>query len=175
MLPSRPQPNINKQNQMNKLIELRPATPDDTSFMSRLFARVCEDELGLGNWDAPQKQALLAMQFEAQSRSYRENYPESGYQIVLFAGQPVGRIFIHRGRDAIRIVDIALVPEQRNRGIGGELVNRVLEEAAREQKPVRLSVRHSNPAQRLYHRLGFTLIGHSALHDDWEWSGSGHS
>lgn len=155
------------------MIDLRPASPDDAPFMRHLFARVCEDELGLGDWDDPRKHALLAMQFEAQSRSYRENYPGSGYQIVLLSGQPIGRILVHRGRDAIRIVDIALMPEYRNRGIGGELVGRVLEVAAREQKPVRLSARHSNPAQRLYRRLGFALIGCSALHGDWEWSGSG--
>jgi ribosomal protein S18 acetylase RimI-like enzyme len=156
---------------MPDAIELRPAVAADIPFMSGLFASIREEELGLVGWDGEQKGALLAMQYEAQSRAYREGYPDSGYQIVLSGGRPIGRIFVDRGREAFRIVDIALLRAYRNRGIGGALVGGVQGEAARAGVPVRLSVQHANPAQRLYQRLGFLPVSGDAMHGEWEWTG----
>jgi ribosomal protein S18 acetylase RimI-like enzyme len=158
---------------MPEPIELRPAVAADIPFMSGLFASIREEELGLVGWDGEQKGALLAMQYEAQSRAYREGYPDSGHQIVLCEGRPIGRIFVDRGREAFRIVDIALLRAYRNRGIGGALVRGVQDEAARAGVPVRLSVQQANPAQRLYRRLGFSPVADRGLHEEWEWPGPG--
>jgi len=47
---------------------------------------------------------------------------------------------------------VAVSPESRGRGIGGELVRRALSGCAGD---VKLHVEHDNPARRLYERCGF--------------------
>jgi hypothetical protein len=58
---------------------------------------------------------------------------------------------------ASRIVDIALLPQYCNRGIGTTLLRDLQSEAAAAGKPLRIHVERFNPALRLYQRLGFTL------------------
>ena len=47
-------------------------------------------------------------------------------------------------------------PHQR-RGIGTEVLRRIVEEASRLQLPIRLAVVKFNPSRRLYERLGFRV------------------
>ena len=50
------------------------------------------------------------MQFAAQSRYYREHYPDTSFDVIVLDDQPVGRLSVARWSDEIRIVDIALLP-----------------------------------------------------------------
>ena len=80
-----------------------------------------------------------------------------------------GRFLVHRGTDAIRVVDIGLLPEYRNQGIGGALLSAVLVEAAADGKPVRIHIESFNRAIRLYERLGFGPVGLNGIHVEMEW------
>lgn len=64
------------------------------------------------------------------------------------------------------LVSIALDPETRGGGIGGELVQRVLDEfSARGVEAVRVTAGSTNaPANRLYERSGFRLLGNIEIH-----------
>jgi ribosomal protein S18 acetylase RimI-like enzyme len=148
---------------------LRPAVPADEPFLYRVFASDRALQLRLVDWDDDQKAALLRMQFVAQNASYRQGFPGSGYEVILNGGQPVGRLFLHRGADEIRVVDIGLLPEHRNRGIGGALLKAVLDEAAEAGKPVRLHVESFNRAVSLYERLDFASIGIDGAHIEMEY------
>jgi len=53
------------------------------------------------------------------------------------------------------VVDLALLPADRNAGIGMFLMRQVCAEAAQAGKPVRLSVLKNSRAVRWYERLGF--------------------
>ena len=55
-------------------------------------------------------------------------------------------------------VDIALLPEYCNRGIGTTLLRGLQSEAVAAGKPLRIHVERFNPALRLYERLGFHPI-----------------
>ena len=136
-------------------IGLRPATATDDLFLYRVYASTREEEFRHIDWEENQKAALLAMQYHAQGAAYRQGFPGSGYEVILLGDQPIGRLFVHRDAGAIRVVDIGLLPEYRNRGIAGALLEAVLDEAAESGKPVRLHVDSSNRAVRLYERLGF--------------------
>ena len=151
-------------------IGLRPAVVADEPFLYQVYASAREQELGLIGWDDDQKVALLQMQFRAQSISYRQNFSGSEYHVVLKSGQPVGRILVHRGAAEIRVVDIGLLPEHRNQGIGGALLQAVLNEADEARKPVRLHVATSNRAVKLYEALGFAPISTDGIHLEMEWS-----
>jgi len=98
------------------------------------------------------------MQFDAQSRHYREHYRDAAFQVILRDGRPAGRLYVDRGPASIRIIDIALLAEHRRAGIGTALLAELLAEGDREGKPVSLHVEHLNPAMRLYERLGFRRI-----------------
>jgi ribosomal protein S18 acetylase RimI-like enzyme len=108
-------------------------------------------------WDDAQKDAFLRMQFEAQDAWWQENYAEASFDVILADGEPVGRLYVHRGPSEIRIVDIALLPEHRGNGIGTRLLDDLLAEGDARGKSVTIHVERMNPALRLYERLGFSV------------------
>ena len=70
-----------------------------------------------------------------------------------------------RRPDALLIVDIALLPAHRGAGIGTDILRGLLAEAAASGRPVRIHVERTNPALRLYRRLGFVPIAdHGVYH-----------
>ncbi len=149
-------------------IGLRAAAAVDEPLLYRIYASTRGEEFQYVDWDPGQKTAFLEMQFGAQSAFYRQRFPESGYEVILVNDEPVGRLFLHRAPDEIRLVDIGLLSEYRNMGIGAALIVAILDEAAEAGKPVRLHVDVSNRAQRLYQRLGFLPIGARGLHLEME-------
>src|SRR5262249_25707524 len=109
------------------------------------------------------------MQFAARERAYDSQYPRADRGILLEGDRPIGRIVADRGEAAITLVDIALLAERRNAGIGTALVQGLQAEAAAMGKPVRLQVLKSSRAARLYERLGFAVVGDSGVYLAMEW------
>ena len=149
-------------------VSLRPIQAADEEFLRLVYAGVRAEELALTNWDDAQKQAFLRMQFDAQQRFYFEHFPDAQFQVIQLGDQPVGRLYVDRSAADIHIIDIALLPEHRNAGIGGLLLRGLLEEAAAAGKPVRIHVERFNSALRLYLRLGFTPIQERGLYLEME-------
>jgi ribosomal protein S18 acetylase RimI-like enzyme len=136
-------------------IALRPATPDDVPLLFRVYASTRVEELAVVPWDDATKAAFLWQQFTAQDAHYRAHYTGTAYDVVLRDGAPVGRLYVARWTDEIRVMDIALLPEHRRAGIGGRLLADVLAEGDAAGKRVTIHVERNNPALRLYARLGF--------------------
>jgi ribosomal protein S18 acetylase RimI-like enzyme len=143
---------------MNHELTLRPITPDDMDLLYHIYASTREAELAQVDWSAEQRAAFLQMQFDAQHRYYQENYPGAQFQAIVLHGQGVGRLYLDRRAAEIRIVDIALVPEARGRGVGSALLCAILAEGERDGLPVTIHVECFNPALRLYERLGFRKV-----------------
>src|SRR6185369_4184248 len=99
-------------------ITLRPATADDDAFLFQVYASTRSAELEGLNWDDNQKHAFITMQFNAQ----RLSYGDGDNRIILLNGRPVGRILLRRTDAAISLVDIAILTEARNAGIGSSLI-----------------------------------------------------
>ena len=150
-------------------ITLRPITDNDEGFLRLVYAGVRSDELALVDWTDEQKQGFLRMQFDAQHSYYAEHFPEAQFLIIQRGERPVGRLYVDRRETEISIIEIALLPEERNAGIGSALLRQILEEAARVSKPVRIHVERFNPALRLYQRLGFAPIQEQGLFLLMEW------
>jgi ribosomal protein S18 acetylase RimI-like enzyme len=134
-------------------LTLRPAGPGDGEFLYRVYASTRSEELEPVPWDEAHKEAFLRAQFGAQDRWYREHYTRASFQVVLVDGEPAGRLYLYRSDDETRIVDIALLPAYRGKGIGSALLQDVLADGRR----VTAHVERVNPALRLYERLGFSL------------------
>jgi ribosomal protein S18 acetylase RimI-like enzyme len=153
---------------MPDFLSLRPITPDDEAFLLHVYANTREEELASVPWSAAEKEAFLAMQFNAQHRSYQENYPQASFQLILRDDRPIGRLYVDRRPDEICIVDIALLPSYRRQGIGSRLLKDLAAEADQAGKPLRIYVEKFNPALRLYERLGFAQIGDTGVYYQME-------
>lgn len=150
---------------------LRPATPLDEPFLRELYADTRRDELAATGWDDRQLAEFLDMQFVAQRTDYERRFPGADHDIVLDGPASVGRIWVHRTSDEIRLLDLAILSAARRRGIGTGLITRLQDEAADARLPLRHSVVKENTgALRLYHRLGFTIIGDVPTHHAMEWT-----
>lgn len=148
---------------------LRPVAPDDEVFLFEVYASTRAEEMAVVPWNAEQKHAFLAMQFEAQTHSYQEQFPRADYNIILQDDVPVGRLIVDRGADRILLIDIALLAEHRNRGIGSKFITDLKSEAQKTGKPIRLHVENFNPAYRLYERLGFAKTDEEGFYSRLEW------
>ena len=152
-------------------ISLRSVRPDDRAFLLSVYASTRELEVAtVVDWDAAQKAAFVRMQFDAQYAYYQENYEGAAFDVILVGGQPAGRLYIHPRDDEIRIMDIALLPEYCNRGIGTTLLHGLQSEAVAAGKPLRIHVERFNPALRLYERLGFRQIDDRGVYLFMEWT-----
>ena len=105
-------------------IALRPITKEDRDFLFQVYASTRAEELALVDWDDSQKDAFLLMQFDAQDKYYQEQFSKATFQIILVNKKPVGRLYLDRRADEIRIIDIALLPEHRNQGVGSRNLKR---------------------------------------------------
>ena len=152
---------------------LRPAGPDDRGFLRRVFFSSWDRAVAMAGWPPEQRDAVLDQQFEAQDRSYRLTYPDADYDLILVAGAPVGRVYVRREENVIGLMEITLLPEWRNRGLGSGIIRGVLKEAEGVGKPVELYVEKWNPdARRLYLRLGFSGLEESETHWKMGWQAS---
>jgi ribosomal protein S18 acetylase RimI-like enzyme len=150
-------------------ISLRLARQEDQEFLFKLYASTRQAEVAAFGWDPTQQEAFLRMQFNAQRRSYASAYPAAVEQIVELDRQPAGRLVVARGDGAVAtLVDIALLPEHCGGGIGGGLLRDLLDRCKQEQTSLRLQVLKTNPAARLYERLGFVKVGEDGVYFQME-------
>ena len=153
---------------------LRPSGQDDGELLYRIYASTREEELAIAGWDTAVKEAFLRMQFAAQDSHYHATFPAASYDLIVSGDDEVlGRLYVDRGDNAWQVIDLALLPEHQRKGIGTALLTRILAEAAAAARPVRMHVERFNPAQRLYHRLGFTQIADEGVYLLLEWKPPG--
>jgi ribosomal protein S18 acetylase RimI-like enzyme len=158
-----------------EVITTRAIRPEDEPFLRRVYAGTREEELAVVPWSIDQKDAFLRMQFDAQHRYYQDQFPDASFDVILREDRPVGRLYVDRRDDEIRIIDIALVPEARGGGIGGLLLSDLIAEAGSARKPIRIHVERANRALSLYQRLGFSEIGQTDFYYLMEWNPGANS
>lgn len=140
-----------------------PLRPDDEHFLFRLYASTRQEEISAWGWNPAQQEAFLRMQYTAQRRWYDVAYAGAEHRLILEnrgeIDEPIGRILVQRAQGVIELIDISLLPEHRNRGIGTALLQELIEESRQSQATVRLQVlRNNEGAIRLYRRLGFAIV-----------------
>jgi ribosomal protein S18 acetylase RimI-like enzyme len=135
---------------------LRPALPADADFEHLLYASTRDDLRPLG----PEVfDGLVGMHFRAQSMSVRLEHPQAEHKIVMVQEAPVGRLIIDASGNHIEVIDVALLPEYRNYGLGTSVLRSVLAQADRLGRAIRLNIEKQSRAVRLYERLGFVICG----------------
>ena len=152
-----------------KSLSLRPAAAADEDFLFDLYASSRGDDLASLGWSPDQVREFLRMQYEAQQRFLKNEYRRADDQIILIDGRTAGRLLVERRDHEIRGIDVALLPEFRNQGIGSWLFAQLQSESARTRKPLRIQVIRFNPAIALLERLGFSRTSETATHFQMEW------
>lgn len=154
-------------------VALRRATPEDEAFMCAVYLSTRREEMMAWGWADAQQEMFARMQFNVRRQAYRMQSPQAAYKIILFEGERAGSLIVESVDEEIRLVDIALLPEYRNRGIGSSIIKELFAEAGKMNKPVRLQVEKMNPqAHRLYERLGFSVTGEDQMYFQMEWQKS---
>jgi len=148
-------------------IVIRDAGEKDVPFFEELYFKTRHNEFTQLDWDEIQLEKFLQMQFNMQTQSYKMQFPDARISVIESGGAAVGRL-ITTGE--IRLVDIAVLPESRNHGIGSFVLNRLLNKAKGKGKFVDLQVLKSNvAATRLYERFGFEKTGENELYFMMRW------
>ena len=153
-------------------IALRPVTDADREFLLGVYEASREIELSMTGWNAEQRRAFVEHQFTAQDAHYHEHYVGASFDIIMYAGDPAGRLYIYRGDKGTEILDITVVPTYRNRGIATSLVREITNEAAAAKHPVSIYIESFNPSQKLFSELGFTPAGGDDIVRKFQWTTS---
>lgn len=145
-------------------ITLRPVDAGDYDFLVEIYGSTRAEELALVPWTTEQQQVFVRSQLAAQQDHYVKKYPTANHDIIMSDDRPVGRLYVARLDQEIRIIDITLLPAERNTGIGSYLIRQLLDEASRSGKITRIYVEEFNPSLRLFERLGFSPTEQHGIH-----------
>jgi ribosomal protein S18 acetylase RimI-like enzyme len=144
--------------------------PGDAAFLLRVYASTREGEMRAVAWSDADKAAFVDLQFRAQKKHYEEHYPSAAYLVIEVDGIAAGRLYVDRTASDINVLDIALLPEYRGRGVGRALLESIVDEARATRRTVSLYVEQYNGARRLYERLGFRALGSYGVYEHMRWA-----
>lgn len=153
-------------------VSLRPVQDDDTEFLYEVYASTREEELLQTDWSPEQKNAFTLQQFNAQSSHYRKHYPNAQYFVIQSKEKPIGRLYLDYWTKEIRIMDIALLPAYRGKGIGVGILKNLMAEAKDKHLKLSIHVEMFNRALHLYKRLGFQEVSMNGVYYLMEWQAS---
>ena len=109
-------------------VTLRAETDADGDFRYWLFCNSRQPEFAV-LLPPPVFEQVMRHQFHAQTVSYLAEFPRARFDIIELGGQPIGRIVVDRPGDVVYIIDQAIVPELRNKGLGTAIMRAHMEEA----------------------------------------------
>jgi ribosomal protein S18 acetylase RimI-like enzyme len=141
-------------------ISLRPTRSGDRTFESELHA-ARRDDLWLADASPDYIHSVIEMQERAQTQGYGQQRPNALYYVIERTGTACGRLVIDFDAHGLRIVDLALLPAARGKGIADTVLAALQRVAAAIPSAITLSVQvHNTAAFNLYIRLGFVPAEH---------------
>jgi ribosomal protein S18 acetylase RimI-like enzyme len=127
-------------------ITLRPALARDFDFCKRLYfsgmASIIDE---------------LKLDLEAQEARLRESWTPVQVRIIAVDGSDAGWLQTMTLGDDMFLAQLFVDSPFQRRGVGTEVMKRLIGEASRAGQGVCLAVAKINPALRLYQRLGFSV------------------
>jgi GNAT superfamily N-acetyltransferase len=128
-------------------ISLRQALDQDFDYCKRLY-------FGEMEWIIEE----LHLDRTAQAASFQQQWDLTQVRIIALDGSDVGWLQTFTQEDELFVAQMFVDRPFQRRGIGTEVMKRLIDEAARVNQATRLNVVKINPAVRLYERLGFQVI-----------------
>ena len=93
----------------------------------------------------------------AQQTGFQQQWDPKQVHIIALHGADVGWVQTIRQHHELFVAQMFVDRPFQRKGIGTEVMKRLIGEAARSNQILRLSVVKINPARRLYERLGFQI------------------
>ena len=156
--------------QPRSAVSFRVIQDTDGPFLRRVYAASRDWEFRHSVWSETERTDFLTRQFNLQDLHYKRSYPKGVFRIIVLDGLDIGRLYVDRQDDCLRILELGLLAEYRGRGIGTDILRSLLNEAHGGKVPARLHVEQQSPALRLYLRHGFRPIGRHGYHLEMEWT-----
>lgn len=128
------------------LIEMRPAANSDFDYCRSLY-------FGEMKWIINE----LRLDLVAQESSFQQQWNPMQVHIITVDDADAGWVQTIRQEEALFIAQIIVERRFQRRGVGTEIMKRLIADAAQMGLPLLLSVVKINPARRLYQRLGFQI------------------
>lgn len=150
-------------------LTFREEAQADREFVDGLYASTRFSELAALAWGEAEKLVFLKQQSEAQRSHYRQHYPDAMWWLICTDTGPIGRLYIEEWPSELRIIDIALLPDFREKGLGSAILRDIMELAAKRAKAVGIHVEKNNPAMGLYRKLGFSKTEDKGVYDLLHW------
>jgi GNAT superfamily N-acetyltransferase len=123
---------------------LRPAQPEDFDYCARLYFAGMEKII-----------KELDLNMDVQVADLRQRWDVTQVRIITLAGTDIGWLQSFENDDALFLGQLFVDSALQRHGIGAGVVKALIEEAAATGRAVTLGVVKTNPALRLYERLGF--------------------
>lgn len=139
-------------------LTFRPIIQDDHEFLFRIYVSRCANSHNSAMRTNLADDSALRQRFHTDLAFLREHYDEASFDLILLDEQPIGHLYVERWDDEVRIIDVALAGEYRNRGIGSRLLRELLDEGWRYDKRVTLPLAKEHPALQFCRRLGFEPV-----------------
>jgi ribosomal protein S18 acetylase RimI-like enzyme len=125
---------------------LRPARAEDFDYCAGLYFDGMENII-----------KELNLNMDAQLAGFRRRWDEAQVTIIMFDGADIGWFQSFLKEEALFLAQLFVDRALRGKGIGTAVVKALIEEAVRADRALTLGVVKTNPALRLYERLGFRV------------------
>jgi GNAT superfamily N-acetyltransferase len=135
---------------LTKQLALRSAHPEDFDYCARLYFE------GMGNLIKE-----LNLDVDSHFAGVHQQWDVAQVRIITLDGTDIGWLQSFVKEDALFLGQLFVDKSLRGQGIGTEVIKGLIEEAASADRAITLGVVKTNPALRLYERLGFRTT-----HDD---------
>jgi ribosomal protein S18 acetylase RimI-like enzyme len=151
-------------------LSFRPIQDSDTPFLAALYASTRQAEMAQSGWPQAEIDLFLVSQFQLQHDYYQQHFQAADFNIVVYEGKDIGRLYTCWEKNMLRLIDIALLPEYQGQGFGREILHDLLEQAKNKGVGISLYVELTNPAFNWYSRLGFIPYGDNGVYQQMRWS-----
>jgi ribosomal protein S18 acetylase RimI-like enzyme len=130
------------------MISFRPAVAEDFDYCARLYFVEMKTII-----------RELKLDLQAQAASFRRQWDVAEVRIIRLDGADIGWLQSTVRDGAMLLAQLFVAGSFQRRGIGTEVMHRLIAEANQAGQPMTLEVVKINPAKRLYDRLGFRTTG----------------
>ena len=127
-------------------VAFRPAQPEDFDYCERLYFAEME-----------RINRELKLDRAVQVASFRRQWEVTQVRIITLDGADIGWLQSTTRDGAYFLGQLFVEAPRQRRGIGTAVMNLLIGEATRARAAMTLGVVKSNPAKRLYERLGFNV------------------
>ncbi len=137
------------------LYSLRMPDASDYEFLKRVHHVTLRDHVSkIWGWEN-----------SAQDEFFKEDFDSGQIRVLDAFSESVGYMQLKLDSGALHLVNILILPEFQNRGIGTEVIKNLITESEKDGRVLKLGVFKINErARKLYESLGFKTYGETPTH-----------